>query len=252
MVVRPRATLEYLDEQRRRTWWVPAILAVLLLLLSVVVAAPITTRQTREAVQASQEQLRERMGTEMSAEQQAQIEQSMSIAASPLITVAFPAVTSVIGRVVGWLVWAGALYLAGMALGGQSTFGQMFRTVVWTWLPFVLRTLIQVIYILASGQLIANPGLSGIVGETRPIAEMVRAPPDMGQMFLKALLSKVDLYLLWNLALVAIGVAVVAHLPRRKAVLVTLGVWLLLTAMSLLPVLVSGVFARQMGMGFGP
>ena len=91
-----------------------------------------------------------------------------------------------------------------------------------------------------------------MVGETRPIAEMVSAPPDMGQMFLKAFLSKVDLYLLWNLALMAIGVAVVTHLPRRKAVLVTLGVWLLLTALSLVPVLVSGLFARQVGMGFGP
>ena len=252
MVVRPRSTLEYLDEHRRRTWWVPAILALLLLLLSIVFAAPITTRQTREAVQASQEQLRERMGTEMSAEQQAQMEQSMSVAASPLLTVAFPAVTGVLGRVVGWLVWAGALYLAGMALGGRSTFGQMFRIVVWTWLPCVLRTLIQAVYILASGQPIANPGLSGLVGETRPIGQMVSAPPDLGQMFLEALLSKVDLFMVWNLVLVVIGVAVVTHLPRRKAVLATLGVWLLLTALSLLPVLVGGLFARQVGMGFGP
>ncbi|MFX0046438.1 MAG: Yip1 family protein [Candidatus Hermodarchaeota archaeon] len=251
MIVRPRSTLEYLNEHGGRTWWVPAILAVLLLLLSVVVAAPIATRQTREAVRASQEQLRERLGTEMSAEQQEQMEQSMSVAASPLITVAFPAVTGVIGRVVGWLVWAGALYLAGMALGGRSTFGQMFRTVVWTWLPYVLRTLIQSIYILASGQLIANPGLSGLVGETRPIAEMVTAPPDLGQLFLKALLSRVDLFLVWNLVLVVIGVAVVTHLPRRKAILATLGVWLLLTALSSLPVLVGGLFARQVGMGFG-
>jgi hypothetical protein len=251
MIVRPRSTLEYLSEHGGRTWWVPAILALLLLLLSVVIAAPITARQTREAVQASQEQLRERLGTEMSAEQRAQIEQSMSVAASPLITVAIPAVTGVIGRVLSWLVWAGALYLVGMALGGRSTYGQMFRIVVWTWLPFVLRTLIQAIYTLANGQLIANPGLSGLVGENRPIAEMVTAPPDLGQMLLKALLSRVDLFLAWNLILVVVGVAVVTRLPRRKAVLATLGVWLLLTALSLLPVLVSSLFARQVGMGFG-
>jgi len=251
MIARPRPTLEYLNQRGGRTWWVPALLALLLLILSIVVAAPITTRQTREAVQASQEQLRERMGTEMSAEQRAQIERSMSVAASPLITTVCPAVTGVIGRVGGWLVWAGALYLAGMALGGRSTFGQMYRTVIWTWFPFVLRTLIQVVYILARGQLITNPGLSGLVGATQPIAEMVSAPPDLGQMILRALLSKVDLFMVWNLVLVVIGVAVVTHLPRRKAVLATLGVWLLLTALGLLPVLVGGLFTRQVGMGFG-
>jgi hypothetical protein len=251
MIVRPRSTLEYLSQHGGRTWWVPAILAVLLLLFSIIVAAPITARQAREAVQATQEQLRERLGTGVSAEQQAQIEQSMSVAASPLITVAFPAITGVIGRVVGWLVWAGALYLVAMALGGRSTFGQMFHIVVWTWLPYVLRSLIQTIYILATGQLIANPGLSALAGETRPVAEMLSAPPGLGQTLLKAFLSKLDLFLVWNLVLVVVGVAVVTHLPRRKAVLVTLGVWLLLTALSLLPVLVGALLAGQIGMGFG-
>ena len=252
MIVRPRATLEYLNEHGGRTWWVPALIAVFLLLLSIVLAAPITTRQTREAVQASQEQLRERLGTEMSAEQQAQMEQSISIAASPLITVVFPAITGVLGRVVGWLVWAGALYLAGTALGGRSTFGQMFRTVVWAWLPYALRSLLQTIYILASGQLIASPGLSGLVRENRSIAEMMFAPPDLGQMLVVALLSRVDLFLVWNLILLVIGVIVATRLPGRKAALATLGMWLLLAALSLLPVLVSGLFARQVGMGFGP
>jgi hypothetical protein len=247
MIVRPRATLEHLREREGRTWWVPALLAVLLVILPILVAAPITARQTREAVVATQEQLGERLGTEMSAQEQAQMEQAMSVAASPLITVVFPAVGGVVGRVVGWLAWAGALYLVGMALGGRSTFGQTFRMVVWTWLPCALRGLLQTVYILASGQLIANPGLSGLVREDRPIGEMVLAPPSPGQTLLVALLSKVDLFWVWNLVLLVVGVTVVSRLPRRKALLVTLGVWLLLTAVSLLPALIGGFFARQVG-----
>jgi hypothetical protein len=247
MIVRPRATLEYLREHGGRSWWVPALLAVLLAILPILVAAPLTARQTREAVAAAQEQWGERQGVEMSAEEQAQMEQAMSIAASPLITTVFPAVGGAVGLVIGWLVRAGALYLAGIALGGRSAFGQMFRMVVWTWLPYALRGLLQTVYILASGQLIANPGLSGFVQQHRPASEIVLAPPSLSQTLLVAFLSRVDLFLFWNLILLVVGVTVVTRLPRRKAVLVTLGVWLLLTAVSILPALVGGLFAQQAG-----
>jgi hypothetical protein len=244
IIVRPRAMLEYLREHGARTWWVPALLTVFLVVLPIVVAAPITAQQAREAMLVTQEQLGERQGMELSAEQKAQME---SMAASPLIIVVFPAILGVVGQVVGWLVWAGALYLAGIVLGGRSTFGQMFRMVAWTWLPHALRGLLQTVYILASGELIANPGLSGLVQDGRSTAEVVAAPPSLNHMLLVAFLSKVDLFLIWNLILLLIGVLVVTRLPRGKAVLATLGVWILLTALSLVPVLISGLFAQQAG-----
>jgi len=249
MIVRPRATLEYLNEHGGRTWWLPALLAVLLVILPAVATAPIIAQQTREAAVAAREQMPEQMRQEMSEEE---MERAMSMVASPLLTVVFPAVGGMVMLAVGWLVWAGALYLAGMALGGRSTFGQMFRMVVWAWLPYALRGLLQTIYILASGQLIANPGLSGLVQKTRPIGEIIAAPPSLGQMVLVAFLSPIDLFLIWNLILLVVGVTVATRLPRRKAALVTLGVWLLLTTLSLLPTLVGGLFAQQMGMGVGP
>jgi hypothetical protein len=248
MIVRPRVTLEVLRERGGRTWLWPALLAVLLVVLPVAVAAPITARQTREAFIVAQEQLGERSGTEMSAEEQAQMEQAMSVTASPLIITIFPAVGNAVLRIVGWLAWAGVLYLAAMALGGRSTFRQMFRTVVWTWLPYTLRGLLQTVYILISGQLIAHQGLSGFVQQDRPIGEMVFSPPSPGQTVLVALLSRVDLFMVWNLILLVIGVMVVTRLPRRKATLLTLGVWLLLTALGLVPSLVGGLFAQQVNL----
>ena len=247
MIVRPRATLEHLRDRGGKTWWLPALLAAAMIILPVVVAAPITARVARESFLAAQEQMGEQLDTEMSEEDRAQMEQAMSITASPLITVVFPAVGGVVGQVVGWLAWAGALYLAGLALGGRSTFGQMLRMVLWAWLPYVLRGLLQTIYILASGQLIAHPGLSGLVQGETSIEEMVLAPPSPGQMVLIAFLSRMDLFLVWNLVLLVIGVTVVTRLPRRKATLLTLGVWVLLTALGLAPALVGGLFARQVG-----
>jgi hypothetical protein len=251
MIARPRVTLEYLNEYGRRSWLLPALLAVLLVVLPVLVAAPHRAQQQREAVAAMLEQQGEQQ--EMTAREREQMEQAMDIAANPFITTVFPAVAGAVGTMVGWLVWAGALYLGSMALGGRSSFGQMFRMVVWTWLPYALRSLLQTVYILASGQIIANPGLSGFVVDNRaPVEEMAVAPPSMGQMLLAGLLGRVDLFLFWNLILVLIGVMVVTRLPRRKAVVVTLGVWLLLTALSLAPTLIGGFFTQQTMASAGP
>jgi hypothetical protein len=50
--------------------------------------------------------------------------------------------------------------------------------------------------------------------------------------------------LFWNLALLVIGVTIVAQFARRKAALVTLGIWLALTLLGLVPTIVAGSFAR--------
>ena len=246
MIVRPRATLEYLKEHGRRAWWLPAILAVLLVAAPVVVAGPIRVRETRETILATQEEIAEQRGRALTDEQR---EQMVSYGASSLITTVFPAVGGVVGLIVGWLAWAGGLYLAGMALGGRSTFGTMVRTVVWTWLPFVLRGLIQTVYILASDRTIAHQGLSGFVQSDRAIGELVAASPSLDQRLLVSVLSRVDLYLVWHLILLFVGVRVVTQLSRRKTVLVTLVVWLLLTALSVVPAIVSGYIVQGTGGG---
>jgi hypothetical protein len=184
----------------------------------------------------------EQQGMELSEEQRAQMEE---LVASPLIIIVFPAITTVLGLMIGWLTWSGILYLAGMVLGGRSTFDALFRVVVWTWFPYVLRGLLQTVYILVSGQLIAHPGLSGFVSSAPSASEMVAAPPSLGQLALTSFLAQVDLFLFWRLALMVIGVVVVMRLSWRKAVPIVVGIWLLLTALGLVPTLVGGMFSRM-------
>jgi hypothetical protein len=218
---------------------------VLLIVLPILASGPLRTQQTREEMRTAQEEMARQMGEDVSEDQ---LERAMSMAASPLLTVVFPAVGSAVSRVVGWLVWAGALHLVSMLFGGRSTFKQMFPVVVWAWLPYALRGLLQTVYVLTSGQLISNPGLSGLVQNEQAIGEVVVAPPSPGRTLLVALLSRVDLFLIWNLVLLMIGVGVTTRLSRRKSVLVTLGVWVLLTALGLLPALIGSLFAAQIGL----
>lgn len=245
MTVRPRRTLTYLDERGGRRWWLPALLAVLMAILPLLVGAPLVAEQAREAMLANQERMTEQ-GMELSEEQRAQMER---MATSPLIIVVFPLVGRIIGLVLGWLVWAAALYLAGMVFGGRSTFGALLRMVVWSWWPYVLRGLLQTLYIGLSGQLILHPGLSGLVSSATSAGEMITASPDMGQLVLSSLLAQVDLFLFWRLALLVIGAAVAMRVSWRKALPLVLIVWLLLTALGVLPTLVGGMFSGLMAAG---
>ena len=248
VVARPRRALSTIVAECRRSWWIPAALILVLSLGYVLSTGPIRTRQTREAMEAAQEQMAERMGEQLSAED---LERAQSITASPLITVVFPAASSLIGRVVGWLIWAGALYLASMALGGRSEFRQIFPVTVWAGLPYALRSVVQTIYVLGTGRLITNPGLSGLLQRTSPdsAAEAIASSPGTGQLVLTALLARVDVFLVWHLILLVIAVGAASQLSKRKSVLVTLGVWAVLTLLSLIPSLVAGLFsASQMAM----
>ncbi|MGB9775996.1 MAG: YIP1 family protein [Anaerolineae bacterium] len=241
MIARPRATFRYLNKHGRRLWWLPALLTVVMVVLPIIVAGPLQARQAREAVAEVQAQMREML----SPEQRQQMEQAQQIAASPLIITVFPSILGVLGLAVGWLAWAGALYLVGMVAGGHASFGALFRMVVWTWIPYALRGFLQTLYILFTGQLIAHPGLSGLVADTRPVGEMLKAPPTAGPLLASAFLSRIDLFLFWNLALLVVGTTVVTRLSGRKATALVLGIWVLFTLIRLIPTLISGLFIGQ-------
>jgi hypothetical protein len=245
IIAHPRSTLTYVSERGRRTWWLPALLILLLTIAFVAASGPIRTRQARQEMRAAQEEMAKRLGQELSEEE---LERAQSITASPMITVVFPTAASAVGRVAGWLIWAGALYLASIALGGRGNFGQMFPVTVWSGLPYALRSLVQTIYVLVSSHLIENQGLSGLVQQDLSAADAIASPPTTGQMLLSAFLARVDLYLVWHLVLLVIAVAAATRLSRRKSALVTLGVWILLTALSLVPTLIGGLFTPITGM----
>jgi len=240
MLARPRGTLKHMKDRATFSWWLPALLVVLMTVLPVAAGAPLTAEQAREAVLTSQERMAEQQGTELSEEQQAQMER---LVASPLIVVVFPAVAAVVGLLIGWVVWTGSLYLAGMVVGGRGVFGDLFGMVIWTWLPYAVRGMLQAFYILVTGQLITNPGLSGFVLSSSSVEQMMAAPPSLGELALSSLLSRIDLFLFWRMGLLTVGVAIVMQLRWRKALVIVVGLWMLLTALGLIPTLVGGMFS---------
>jgi hypothetical protein len=217
-----------------------ALLAALMMILLVVVTAPISAQVAREAVQA-QFEAQSGANQPVDPEMQQRINQ---FASNPLFTVVMPIVTGLIGLFVGWLIWTGVLHLLSVMVGGDSHFGGMWRAVVWSSLPLTLRNMLQIGFVLGTGNLITNPGLSGLVVQERSVTELITAPPSAAQLALQTLLAQIDIFTIWNIVLLAIAVMVAARVSRRKAIFITLGVWILFTGLRMLLAIVPSLFAR--------
>jgi len=233
VLAKPRATFATLRNGNGRAWILMAILGMILVTLPIIASAPVTAQQAEQTSAQIQEQFQDQPGFNDSS---GAAEQAASIATSPIFTVFIPGTLAAIGRIIGWLLWSGALYLLASMVGGRSSFLQMLQVVIWAWLPYALRSILQAIYILATQTAIANQGLSGFVN--MPIADpgnpFAVELPSTGTAVLYAFLGQIDIYLFWYLALLVLGIMAVTKLSRRKSIGLVLIVWVVFIAVRLI------------------
>lgn len=237
VMLRPRKTMAALSRAEKRWWLVP----VILLLAALVVHGIAYANANADYVYQQQVAFFESMPAEERGPMTAPPPHHRS-APHPL-TVVLPIGGRVVGTLVTWLIWAGLIALASTFLGHNGTgFGALFAMVVWARVPVTLRYLVQAIAMTLSGTPIYNQGLSGLVldGAPPPMSRSFQTyvPPTRSAQVLAALLGKVDIYMVWTLILTALGVWAFAHVPKRRAVLITLGIWTIATLVTLLPAIV--------------
>ncbi len=157
-------------------------------------------------------------------EQQAQLQQAMAATSGPVFTYLLPAVVTVMGVYLGWLILGWVIHLGLTLMGGRGSSRQILNIVAWTLLPFAIRDGVRIGAMWLSGQPLIALGVSGF------------APSDGGNLsiYLTALLSSVDIYQLWHIALLLIGVRAAENISRAKAwsvVLLTVIIFALLRAL---------------------
>jgi len=104
----------------------------------------------------------------------------------------------------GWVMLSGMTHLATTLLGGRGTMQGSFNVVAWACLPFAIRDILRIFYMMLAGHTIVSSGLSGFVA---------------GAGFLSALLAHVDLFLVWVFVLLLFGVSSSEKLSTSKAAL---------------------------------
>jgi hypothetical protein len=141
-------------------------------------------------------------------EMQAQYMQAMQATSSPVFLYVFPAIVSLGGVWIGWLLVSGLLHLLLTLMGGRGDTLRSLNVVAWAGITFALRDIVRTIYILITRHLISSPGLSGFAP---PVSEGWVA-------YLAKFSQSIDIYLIWNLILLVIGVRAATNLGWGKAI----------------------------------
>jgi len=161
-----------------------------------------------------------------SPEQQAQFMQAMQSTQGPVFIYVFPAISGLLSIWLGWLLVGGLLHLVLTMLGGRGDTMASMNLVAWASLPFAVRDLVRVAALVVSRQPIGSPGLVGF------------APTEASGFiaYLVAWLPLIDIYLIWHMVLLVVGVRLGSSLSRGKAiggpvvtVLLVLAVWALVS-----------------------
>ncbi|MDP2807239.1 MAG: YIP1 family protein, partial [bacterium] len=104
-------------------------------------------------------------------------------------------------------------------LGGKSSFAQMLASTVWAWMVSIPGSFIKVPLMFIMDTAKVHTSLALVL------------PPEMEETFIFRLLSQVDIFAIWTLAVMAIGYSVFTGVKQKKsfwAVFVTWAVWILI------------------------
>ena len=197
ILFRPRRAFQELASEARASWLTPILLLTLTAILAVLVAGYLQTR----AAMAGEVQL-PRDWQYWSPEMQNNYMQAQQATQGPVFMYVMPMIGALTGLWLGWLLLGALLHFGSTLLGGRGSMQGALNIVAWGSLPFAVRDILRIVFMLAAGHTIASPGLSGFV--TTPG-------------FLSQLLTRIDIFVVWQIVLLVLGFSIADSLPRGKA-----------------------------------
>jgi len=206
IVDRPRAAFAQIAARPGKGWFIPVLILLLGLVALNLALAP------HAAVEA-QRQMDQQLATLPPGQADALVAR-MDQLVSPLFVGLMGLVAGIVGTALAILLGAVVLYFVALFTGGEGGFGPTLGVMLWAWIPFGIRALVQAAVIAAQGRLIVNQGLSYLVS----VGDRVKD----SQNVLYGLLAQVDLFALWHLVLVWAAALALYKLGRNKALVVVL------------------------------
>lgn len=221
VLFKPRQTLKAIAEKNHSVWLAPLLLLMVSALVLVLVCAPVINQSAGPVEMPPDFEY-------FSPEQQEQFLQAVDMGSSPVNTIIFPLLLRYAGIWISWFLLGSILHLSLTLNGSRSSNRSALNLVAWASIPFVIRDIVQIIAILTTKQLILKPGLSGFVADGA-----------LGLMaFVTALLTFVDLYLIWQIVLLVIGARQISGLKSGKALLAVLIAVVVFLSLKALPAFV--------------
>jgi hypothetical protein len=197
LLLRPRQVFQDMTTESRATWLTPMLVLTLTAILVVVVAGYLNTRSTMMG-----EIQLPRDWEFWTPEMQENYMRAQQATQGPVFVYIIPLLRSLAGLWLGWLLLAALLHFGSTLLGGRGSMQSALNIVAWASLPFAVRDILRIIFMLSAGHAIISPGLSGFASTAG---------------FVSQLLMRMDIFLIWNVILLVIGFGIGDNLPPPKA-----------------------------------
>jgi len=198
----PRRAFQRIATSPSATWLTPLLILSCLVLINVLVGGKLKSQAALMSENSYPPDFQY-----YTPERQAQYIQAIQSTQGPVFVYVLPAFMSLLGVWIGWLILSGILHLVTTLFGGRGSTAVSMNIVGWGSLPFAVRALVQVIYMLITSKLISSPGLSGF-GPTGDAG---------GLIFLGQILRLIDIYIIWQILLVILGVRISTGLNTTKS-----------------------------------
>ena len=219
VVVRPAARLREIMHEEGSSWLTPLLLLSVLMVVAVLVAGPIRiqiAQSTPPTLPADFQYY--------SPEMQQQFYEANQPNVSPLMIYGFPILGGLAGIWLSWFLLSAILHVMLTLNGSRASRAADFSLAGWSMLPYAVRQIVQIGYMLVTHTMITRPGLSGFI------------PADATGVlaYAGAMLGLVDIYLVWQVVLLIIGATAGSGLKRGKvigAVLLSVLILMLLQAL---------------------
>ena len=130
-----------------------------------------------------------------------------------------------IAMLVIWVVFAGCFLLMGnLMIGGKSNFKNMFAIVAWTSLVGIISLILMAFLITSKGT------MHGVALDLSLLLPTPAIGAEPGLLYL--ILSKIDLFVIWQVVLWIIGLSVTYNTTTQKAappILILWGLWIVVS-----------------------
>jgi len=200
----PKKALEAIAE--KPDWLAPMVVSVLIGILFALTVVPAVVMPA--TMVKTMEQMRDRGVPED------KIEEAMKFMAGPL-PVIFGVVGVILATPINLLIISSVLFGLSALFGGKARFVQVFSAVTYSGLISSLGTILKGLLMYFQHSMHAGTSLALILSE------------DLRESFLYRFLGQFDLFTLWHLSVLSLGLAVIYRWKTAKPASILFGLWLL-------------------------
>lgn len=185
-------------------WVTPFVIVLIVVALS----AALTVSMTRETVMAQQEEILRERGVE-----EEQIERAMQFASGPVAMITSTIIAPIMIALM-LLVFAAILNLFIPLFGGKGAFKPVFSVVCFSSLIKVPGAILRLILIIITKSPYVTASLA------------LFAPTLAKTSFSYRLLAGVDFFIIWEMILVALGIAITSEVRKNNAYVLVFIIWI--------------------------